>query len=636
MVERGAMQQVGTFDPQISGYSSPNDDGALTQEGQPFDSYFSGNTIQICPVGALTSADYRFRSRPFDLVSSPSIAEHDACGSAIRIDHRRGKVMRRLAGDDPEVNEEWITDKDRFAFTYARSADRLTHPQVRDTETGELRAASWSEAFAVAARGLQGARGAGVLTGGRLTAEDSYAYSKFARVALGTNDIDFRARVHSDEEERFLAAKVALNRSVSFTDLETVPTVLLVAFEPEDEAGTIFLRLRKGTRRGTTKVWSVAPFTTRGLHKLDARLIPARPGSEAQVVAGLRADTDLALDDSAVILVGERAAEQPGLLTAVAELADATGARLAWIPRRAGDRGAVETGALPHLFPGGRPVAEATARVDLAAAWGVDVLPSRAGRNTGQIIAAAAAGEIEALLVAGVDPADLPDPAAATAALERAFVVSLELRESAVTAVADVVFPVAPTTDRSGTFVNWEGRLRHFEAALHSPGSIPDLRVLAGIAEEMGRSIGIRTPEQAFADMTNLGPWDGVRPEFEGENAGPSMPAAAGGGLVLASWKQSLDDGRMQDGEKYLRETARKPVVLAARPLLEGLGVAAGDEVVLTGPRGSLSLPIGVADLADGVVWAPATAPGASVRDHVGPAGSQVSIGLRTHTGGQQ
>ena len=116
LIERGALQQVGIY------------------EKEPFESYFSGNTIQICPVGALTSAAYRFRSRPFDLVSTPSIAEHDACGSAIRVDHRRGQVMRRLAGDDPEVNEEWITDKDRFAFAYGRADDRLTRPLVRDPD----------------------------------------------------------------------------------------------------------------------------------------------------------------------------------------------------------------------------------------------------------------------------------------------------------------------------------------------------------------------------------------------------------------------------------------------------------------------------------------------------------------------
>ncbi len=286
MVERGALQQVGIY------------------EQEPFESYFAGNTIQICPVGALTSAEYRFRSRPFDLVSSPAIAEHDACGSAIRVDHRRGKVMRRLAGNDPEVNEEWITDKDRFAFHYARQPDRLTHPLVRDPETGEQRAASWTEAFAVAARGLEAAGGVGVLTGGRLTAEDAYAYSKFARVVLGTNDIDFRARPHSAEEASFLAAEVVLRGDVTYGALEAANTVVLLGLEPEDEAGAIFLRLRKATRAGTTVV-SVAPYTSRGLAKLDGRLVCTAPGGEPDAIAALGSDDELTLDASSVILVGE-------------------------------------------------------------------------------------------------------------------------------------------------------------------------------------------------------------------------------------------------------------------------------------------------------------------------------------------
>src|SRR5690606_31964743 len=145
-----------------------------------------------------------FRSRPFDLVSSASIAEHDSSGAAIRIDHRRGVVLRRQAGDDPTVNEEWITDKDRFAYTWQGLPDRLTVPLVRDRADdgtrGELRQASWAEALEVAAEGLAAARdagGVGVLPGGRLPMEDAYAYAKFARVALGTNDVDHRARPHS-------------------------------------------------------------------------------------------------------------------------------------------------------------------------------------------------------------------------------------------------------------------------------------------------------------------------------------------------------------------------------------------------------------------------------------------------------
>ena len=338
MVERGAQQQVGIA------------------ADAPFLSYFSGNTIQICPVGALTSAEYRFRSRPFDLVSTPGVAEHDACGAAIRVDHRRGKVMRRLAGNDPEVNEEWISDKDRFAFHYARQDDRITHPMIR--EDGELRPASWPEAFTVAARGLQAAGASAVLTGGRVTAEDAYAYAKFARVALGTNDIDFRARPHSAEEADFLASFVALNADVSYADLETASVVVLAGLEPEDEAATIFLRLRKASKN-KTKIVALAPYSTRGLAKMNGRLIPTAPGAEAEALAALANDGLTALDTGGVILVGERLAQSHGALTAALELAKTTGARLAWVPRRAGDRGAVEAGCLPTLLPGGRPAADA-------------------------------------------------------------------------------------------------------------------------------------------------------------------------------------------------------------------------------------------------------------------------------------
>lgn len=133
LLERGALQQVGIA------------------SDEPFQSYFSGNTVQICPVGALTGAAYRFRARPFDLVSTPSVCEHCASGCAQRTDHRRGKVLRRLAGDDPEVNEEWNCDKGRWAFTYATAGDRITEPMVRD-EHGKLVAVSWPQALDAAAR----------------------------------------------------------------------------------------------------------------------------------------------------------------------------------------------------------------------------------------------------------------------------------------------------------------------------------------------------------------------------------------------------------------------------------------------------------------------------------------------------
>ncbi|MEQ6900576.1 NADH-quinone oxidoreductase subunit G [Nocardioides sp. YIM 152588] len=606
LVERGAQQQIGIA------------------EDAPFLSYFSGNVIQICPVGALTSEQYRFRSRPFDLVSSPGIAEHDACGSAIRVDHRRGKVMRRLAGDDPEVNEEWITDKDRFGFAYANEADRLTYPQVRD-EDGTLRPASWPEAFAVAARGLAAAReegGVGVLTGGRLTAEDAYAYSKFARVALGTNDIDFRARPHSAEEAGFLAQHVVLTApaggSVTYADLETASKVVLVGLEPEDEAGAIFLRLRKSVLAGGTEVVAVAPFTTRGLAKLSARLVPTAPGDEEAALRGLAGE----LDADTVLLVGERLAVVPGALNAAGEVAGETGARLAWVPRRAGDRGAVEAGCLPILLPGGRPVMVDEARADLAAAWGVDHLPAEPGRSGDAIVAALVTGELGGLVIAGVDPDDTAEPAATRDAIAAAgFVVAFDLRDSEVTDQADVVFPVAPVTDKAGTFVNWEGRARPFEAALHNPASLPELRALSGIAEEMGAPLGFRTVEEARAEMAAVGPWDGHgATSFLGVD---SPTPDTGEGVLLSTWKQSVDNGSMLDGDKYLRATAR-PVVALLPPALYD---AHGPTVTLTGDRGSVTLPAEpAADLVDGVVWVPADSFGAGVLADLASPGSRITI----------
>src|SRR3954468_14881316 len=406
LIERGALQQVGIY------------------EREPFESYFSGNTIQICPVGALTSASYRFRSRPFDLVSTPTVCEHCASGCALRTDHRRGKVTRRLAATDPEVNDEWNCDKGRFAFLYARQDDRLTTPLVRDEETGEHRPASWPEAFAVAARGLRASEGAvGVLTGGRLTGEDAYAYSKFARVALGTNDIDFRAREHSAEEADFLGSHVVGKAlDVTYADLERARVVVLAGFEPEDESPIVFLRLRKASRKGT-KVVSVAPFTSRGLLKLAGTLVRTAPGDEPAALEALAHSGEVALDAGGVILVGERLAAVPGALSAALTLAGTTGAKLAWVPRRAGERGALETGCPPALLPGGRPVADASARVALGTVWGSTV-PVHPGRDGNAIVAAAAAGELQALVVGGVDPVDLPDRAAAVAALDAAFLVS--------------------------------------------------------------------------------------------------------------------------------------------------------------------------------------------------------------------
>jgi len=283
--ERGALQQVGIY------------------ENKPFESYFSGNTVQICPVGALTGAAYRFRARPFDLVSTPSACEHCASGCDMRTDVRRGKTLRRLAGEDASVNEEWNCDKGRWAFKYITAIDRLKVPMIRD-ESGELVEASWPEALAVAAQGLK-ATSAAVLVGGRATHEDAYGYSKFARIALGTNDIDFRARVTSDEEREFIAAHV-VNSSTTYRDIDKADQVLLVGFEPEEESPIVFLRINKQFRKRALKVISIGSKESVGVEKLKAEFVKVAPGQEAAAINAQK------LTDKSVILVGERASESDG------------------------------------------------------------------------------------------------------------------------------------------------------------------------------------------------------------------------------------------------------------------------------------------------------------------------------------
>jgi NADH-quinone oxidoreductase subunit G len=645
LVERGPREQVGVAD------------------GVPFDSYFSGNTVQICPVGALTGASYRFRARPYDLVSTPSICEHCAAGCRQRTDHRRGAVTRRLAGNDPEVNEEWNCDKGRWAFTYATQPDRLVTPLVRDSR-GALQPASWPEAIGAAARGLLAARGrAGILPGGRLTVEDAYGYAKFARVALASNDIDMRARPHSAEELQFISDRVAGQVDVTYSDLDRAPAVLLAGFEPEDECPIVFLRLRKAARAGKTTVYSMAALASHGLTKMSGVLLPTAPGAEAAALAALAsADVPSASaggpggsppyvstalrQPGALILVGERLAEVPGALSAAAALAGQTGARLAWIPRRAGERGAIEAGALPSLLPGARPVGDAAARSEVARAWGVGSLPADPGYDTSQILAAARRGDLEALVIGAVDPDDLPDPAAALAALESArFVVSLELRVSAVTDRSDVVFPVAAVAEKPGTFVNWEGRAGSFTAALGVPAARSDLQVLAAIADEMDVHLGLPDAGSALRELHAL---TGPRPAAQAApgGSGPSGSGVSPGSTVspradtstvsrpakpgvtfLSTWHNLLDSGRLQDGEPNLAGTARAAVARMSAATAAGAGTADGAKVSVVTSRGVITVPVEIAEMPDHVVWLPANSAGSAVRRVLGAGhGSEVTL----------
>ena len=606
----------------------PVGEAELDESGRPFSSYFSGNTIQICPVGALTSSAYRFRARPFDLVSVPSVSEHDASGSDIRIDFRRGTVVRRLAGNDADVNEEWITDKDRFAFRWQQGEDRLTVPLVRD-EDGSLVPTSWADAMDVAARGLEKAEQSGILTGGRLPLEDAYAYSKFARTVLGHNNIDFRTRPSTEEEDAFLASTVVgTGLGVTYNEIEDAKHVFLVGLEPEEECGSIFLRLRKGVRAGSTSVSVLAPFATRGTLKMSGTLVTAAPGTEPSVLGAItqgapqeHLSTLFDRLTGGVILVGERAAETPGTLTEVLNLAERTGARVQWVPRRAGDRAAVEAGAVPFLLPGGRPVADSQARVDAGVTWEASV-SDQAGMRTEEMLEAARSGKL-ALITAGVELANLPH--GADEAFDASpFVIAFEVRRSNITAKADVVFPVAPPVEKGGTFINWEGRERPFGQVLTST-ALTDRQALVELADELGHDLGIETLEIVHAEYREFAGWDGVRVARPNVQAG-SVPAPGEQEAVLASWHLMIDDGRLQDFEPHLAGTAHRSVARISPATAQAMGLGVDSKITVTGPSGSITVPVVLSNMPDRVVWLPKNSPDCHVADLGAYPGSIVSL----------
>ena len=255
-------------------------------------------------------------------------------------------------------------------------------------------------------------------------------------------------------------------------------------------------------------------------------------------------------------------------------------------------------------MPGGRPVSDAAARVDIAAVWGVQNLPENIGRSTSEIFDALANGALDAVVVGGLDPLDLPNSAASLAALSKAFVVSLEIADSAVTTVADVVLPVAAITEKSGSFLNWEGRPRAFDTAVSDSLNRSDLRILSALADEMGESIMLGTVTQAARELNSLGIWDGTRAQLTSV-VSTGANKISGSEALLTSWRRLLDLGTMQKGEVNLAGTARKSVAVISPLRAEALGVVDGQTIRVSNAHGSISLPALVEDIHDDAVWVP-------------------------------
>ena len=562
--------------------------------GEDFRSPFSGNTVQICPVGALTSTPYRFAARPFDLTYGDSVCPHCSAGCNMRVDVRRGEVVRQLARDEYDVNDAWLCDKGRYAYRFPDAPERITTPLIRDHG---LEPASFGEVLTKVAAWVDGARVA-VLTGGRLMDEDYYALSKLARTVFRTNDLDHRRGSGAPDAE-LSAARTPMH--VTYRDVERATAIVVVGLDAEQEVPILHLRLRKAAAAGA-RIWVLHPRRTR-LHDVATHIL-VRPGDEGRLLAG-GADPvmDEALDalraagDAAVVIAGERSSAADAARAHIL----GWGARSAYVTRRAGDRGALRAGVHPSLLPGGRTLGEAGA---VESRWTTSVV-REPGRDWRGILEACASREIDVLYLVGVDPLrDFPDAALARRALENVgvkIVQSLEL--GSLEPFADAFLPAAPFLEKEGHVTNWEGRGQRIHRVRDPEGmSLPDWEIFASLALACGGDLGFETLDELHEEMGELlAPLDAPRIDVPAA----TTDAGAKDGLTLFTYPLLVDEGRLSERAEELK------AALAATPFAEIHPDDAGDitdgaDVVLTTAAGDATLPARVTEhVAKGSVFVP-------------------------------
>jgi NADH-quinone oxidoreductase subunit G len=505
--ERGAHTFVGTFD------------------GHPYVAPFSGNIVELCPVGALTSQAYRFRARPWDIEGAGGICT--LCPSQCNVEFtvRDEKVMRVRSrdatgaatgggpGGNPDVDDGWLCDKGRFAYQAIHVDERITQPLVRDG--GSLRAVSWDRALESAA-GLARHRGSvGTLVGGQATNEEGFLIGRVMREALQSSDVDSReGPALASDLMRALAAP-ALQATV--VDLEFAHTILIVGCEPLDDAPIFDLRIRKGVRRNGVKL-AIATSRPSALDPNAALSVRIPPGGEAEFLAAL--DVALAGSDGragsgsdsevgrlaellrdggedVVILWGERSLSGEALATLLSVagrlgLAGRNGAGLLEIPAGANGRGLREAGAVPGTGPG----------------YGEIPSPGRGGSEIAQAVLD---GEISALWLFQTDPIrDRPDRALWERALHAAglVVAHASVLTEGLAEHANVIFPADSYAEKEGTVVHPDGRLQRLRTAIAHPGSVrAGWSVIAEIGRLAGLDTGVLTSPMAFAQLVQAVPF---------------------------------------------------------------------------------------------------------------------------------
>jgi len=625
----------------------------------PFSSYFSGNTVQICPVGALTASPYRFKARPWDLEEVESTATVDAVGSRILVQSSRNELVRILGVDSDAVNWSWLSDKDRFSYEASTSELRVTEPQVRD-EGLTFRSVRWNEAAKTAVAALNGdPERIAVIGGSRLTLESQYAWAKLAKGVIGTDNVD--AQLGDG-----LPAALSLGLPRATIDEVCRPggIIVLMAPDPKEELPSLYLRLRHAIVEDGAQLIEITPRDT-SLSDLAAVRLRCAPGAVGQVLAAI---ADERVEDAVGSVDGFQLRRARTLLTGsqpvsvvfgranLAEsaryVADAVGGLqrittdAVYLPalRRGNINGALEMGLTPGFLPGG-----SRNKGDLDDRW--PNMVDFDGKETDGILRAAAAGEIDTLILLGADPIDdYPDAELARQALEAVrTIIAVDCFRTASSSLAHVILPAAMFGEVDGTFCNMEGRLSPIRAKVTAPGlARPDWMIAAELASVIGPDLGFDSLDQLRAEMRDI--VDGLPAmDWDGEHAvadGPllrlernwdlefgdaaSAPSPTSTGLRLVVDRKLWDQGTMVQRSPSLDGLAQSAELRLSPTDVQLLGLADSQWVTVEHGDDSFDLPFSIdSGVAPRTVWLPVGLPGFDVRQLLATGRSVTTVGIK-------
>ncbi len=617
-------------DPLIHFVQRGNQTQVMTFPDHPFASYFSGNTVQVCPVGALTASPYRFKARPWDLAESESTCTTCSVGCRITVQSSRDELVRYRGEDADAVNWGWLCDKGRFGFEAVRSPERLTAPLVR-TDAG-LVETTWNGALdrvAALLRDTDPARVA-VLGGARGTNEDAYAWAQLAD-ALGIAQRDAQLG------DGLPAAVLDLPRA-SIDETAAAPTIVLLGPDPKEELPVLYLRLRHSLERRTSRLIELTPATT-GLTRQAWRSARVEPGGTSAAVAALAADDVRAqLARGPVVVVAGRANLAESARSAASTLRAVYAAIEAVQP---------DVKVLPALRRG-----------NAVGALQLGLRPGPGGADALAILEAAGNGAVDVLVLLGADPvADCPDTVLARRAVERAgTVVALDTFLTDSSSLADVVLPAAAFAEKAGTTTNLEGRVTTLSQRVTPPGAArPDWMVAADLADRLGHDalasslLSVTAITDAIAK--DVAAYAGAtRAALDGNREGvlavaPAAPAGVGVLDDLRVGERNSYDFRLVVSRTLYDQavvTTRSPSLAPlARPAaarvnpadLDRIGAGDGQEVRLSGPRGAVVLPLAVdPGVPRGTVVVPFNRAGAEITTLVDARGAVTDLRVEAAT----